>query len=36
VEKTPKIIKDIEKIYGKKTWGAVGVYFPLPSVIFEI
>ena len=24
VERTPKILNDIEKLYGKKTWGAVG------------
>jgi len=26
VEKTPKIIEDVEALYGKKTWGAVGVF----------
>jgi hypothetical protein len=28
VPKIPKILKDIEDVYGKKTWGAVGVIIP--------
>lgn len=31
VEKTPKILEDIEGMYGKKTWGAVGVIYLLSS-----
>lgn len=27
-ERTPRLIKDIEELYGKKTWGAVGVFPP--------
>lgn len=35
--RVPQIIADIEAAYGKKTWGAVGVFlpsFPFPFISF--